>query len=413
MAWFDELNLPGATVTGFFAFVHEDGPDEDDFPDLRAASGTVKFTPTTSAVRVDGGWVGVSPVTATIFEGEIVSGEEDSHPIRLLSTDADVGVDDWAWRATFNIDGARIAPVEFYAPVEGVNITGGLIPVTGAPVEVVTGPPGAGLAIRGQVGSVDDLPTTVPVGTGYLIDGDVYVLGEDGWFNAGPFRGEKGDRGATGIVSITSPEPGVWLVDQVTETDASGLEDLQEALYGKADRTELSDAVDGLSERIDSADTDLDSAALRLDEVEAGLAPALSRLGTAPVAVTFVNNSSASIPNREAVTPDGWTQVGSGTSAIQPVEGGFQTAAPGLYLLSLSGSYGSGTPSGNYEYRLLKNGERILAFYGSSDTSSRSGACAAQIDEGDVISVEYYQSSGSEFLLRPNSFNAITFTRIA
>ena len=67
MAWFDELNLPGSTVTGFFAFVHEDGPDEDDFPDLRAASGTVKFTPTTSAVQPP--LSGASRAQATAWAG--------------------------------------------------------------------------------------------------------------------------------------------------------------------------------------------------------------------------------------------------------------------------------------------------------------------------------------------------------
>src|SRR5690625_955933 len=105
MAWFDDLELPGSTITGRFAFVHEDGPDEDDYPDVSLASGTVTFTATTPAARVDGSWLGIQSVTARIFDGEIVVDEEDLRPVRLLATDANIGVADWAWRATFDVKG--------------------------------------------------------------------------------------------------------------------------------------------------------------------------------------------------------------------------------------------------------------------------------------------------------------------
>lgn len=138
MAWFDDLDLPGATITGHFGFVREDGPDEDDAPDLQVASGTVTFTPTASAVRAGGGWVGIAPVTATVFDGELVVGEEDPRPLRLLSTDADTGVDGWGWEAKFAIEDAQIAPIRFRAPASGVHLTGDdLIPITGLPVEVI------------------------------------------------------------------------------------------------------------------------------------------------------------------------------------------------------------------------------------------------------------------------------------
>lgn len=143
MAWFDDLDLPGATVTGNFAFVREDGPDADDSPDLRSASGSVTFRATAPAVRASGAWVGISPVTAEIFDGEIVVSEEDPRPVRLLSTDADTGVEGWGWEASFDITGASIKPIRFRAPAEGVHLTGdGLIPITGLPVEVIVGPPG-------------------------------------------------------------------------------------------------------------------------------------------------------------------------------------------------------------------------------------------------------------------------------
>src|SRR5690625_3133829 len=143
MAWFDDLELPGSTVTGHFAFVHEDGPDEDDHPDIRLASGTVRFEPTAPAVKAGGAWIGIAPVEAELFEGELVTSEEDLRPPRILSTDADTGVENWGWRATFDIRGASIKPVTFKAPETGVHLTSGdLIPVTGSPVEVVAGPPG-------------------------------------------------------------------------------------------------------------------------------------------------------------------------------------------------------------------------------------------------------------------------------
>lgn len=138
-----------------------------------------------------------------------------------------------------------------------------------------------------------------------------------------------------------------------------------------------------------------------------------SRLGSVAVGVTFVNNSAPSVPTRTEVIPAGWTKVGSGTSPITFEGAGFKTTVPGLYLIALTGSYGNGTVSGNYEYRLLHNGARALAFYGAADVSSRSGSCALQLTAGDLVQVQYYQSSGLTFDLRTSSFNAITFARIA
>lgn len=143
MEWFDDLNLPGSTVTGYFAWVREDGPDEDERPDLELANGAVTFTPTAPAVRTGDSWVGIRPVKARIFNGEIVTDSEDPLPLRILSTDADTGVDNWGWEARFDIDGANIKPIKFRAPASGVHLTGdGLIPITGNPVEVIAGPRG-------------------------------------------------------------------------------------------------------------------------------------------------------------------------------------------------------------------------------------------------------------------------------
>src|SRR5699024_4161121 len=133
----------GSTITGHFAVVHEDCPDEDDYPEVRLASGTVRFEPTAKAVKAGGAWIGIAPVEARIFDGEITVDEVESNRSRILSTDAETGVKDWGWKATFDIAGASIKPVTFKAPESGAHLTSGdLLPITGNPVEVVAGPPG-------------------------------------------------------------------------------------------------------------------------------------------------------------------------------------------------------------------------------------------------------------------------------
>src|SRR5690625_7983322 len=108
MAWFDDLELPGSTITGRFAFVHEDGPDEDDYPDVRLASGTVRFEATAKAVKAGGAWIGIAPVEARIFDGEIIVDEDDPNPPRIPSTDAETGVTEWRWQAMSDVTGAWI-----------------------------------------------------------------------------------------------------------------------------------------------------------------------------------------------------------------------------------------------------------------------------------------------------------------
>lgn len=129
MAWFDELKLPGATIDGYFGFIRADGPDEDDAPDVVLANGTVTFAATVDMARVGGAWLGIRPVTAQIFEGQIVFSEEDPRPVRLLATDVPIGVEDWAWKASFKVDGFRLNDLTFRAPRDTtVNLTADLTP---------------------------------------------------------------------------------------------------------------------------------------------------------------------------------------------------------------------------------------------------------------------------------------------
>lgn len=130
--------------------------------------------------------------------------------------------------------------------------------------------------------------------------------------------------------------------------------------------------------------------------------------------MSFENNSQTKIPNRTDVIPSGWSKIGDADSAISFDSSNkrFTTSVPGLYFINFSGSYGNGTPVGNYEYRILKNGTRVLAFYGSADVSSRSGSVVVSLETTDYINLEYYQSSGSEFIIRQSSFNVVSFLRI-
>ena len=140
MAWFDDLNLPGATITGHFGLVMQDGPDDDDLPDMQLASGTVVLSPTVPAVLHDGAWIGIRPVVAQVFDGELVVNEEDPRPIRVLSTDAVEGVEDWAWTATFHIDGFPLDPFTFKAPTgETVVLTDVAPSVNSVPYRVYQG----------------------------------------------------------------------------------------------------------------------------------------------------------------------------------------------------------------------------------------------------------------------------------
>lgn len=138
MAWFDDLELPGSTITGYFAHVAGDGPDDDNYPDVSTANGTVTLAPTARAVRHGGAWVGIQSVSGVIVEGEIWADETAELPLRVLATDADTGVENWGWTATVTIDGATLPKFTFRAPQSGVHLTGNdIIPVTGSPVEIV------------------------------------------------------------------------------------------------------------------------------------------------------------------------------------------------------------------------------------------------------------------------------------
>ena len=196
MAWFDELNLPGATIDGFFGRVTSDGPDEDDNPDVMLAGGTVTFTATTPAARVDGAWLGIEAVTAHIFEGRLIVSEENPQPVRLLATDANIGVADWAWKATFDIKGFTLAPLTFKAPRSTtVNLTADLIPIESQPYQIIEG----ASIVDAEVDGAGRMRFEMSDGSfTHWIDvpnGEQGIQGE---------RGPKGDKGADGVSASLS-----------------------------------------------------------------------------------------------------------------------------------------------------------------------------------------------------------------
>lgn len=151
--------------------------------------------------------------------------------------------------------------------------------------------------------------------------------------------------------------------------------------------------------------------AARMNHIEGGVEAA----SESKAAVSYVLNTSPSIPHSSSQSPDGWTPVGEQVPAITYVSGsGFRVNTPGTYLVALSGSYGNGPTSGNMEYRVVHNGSRVLATFGANgDTSTRSGTCVVTAAEGDLIAPDYSQTSGSAVTLRPGSFNTITFVQIS
>ena len=257
MAWFDEFNLPGATIDGYFGFIRADGSDEDDYPDVILANGTVTFTATTEAARIDGAWLGIQSVTAQIFEGQIVISEEDPRPVRLLATDAPIGVADWAWRASFRVPGFQLNPLTFRAPRDTtVNLTADLIPIRSQPYQIIEGAsivnaevdgegrmrfemsdgtftqwvdvPNGEQGIQGERGEKGDpgkdgTAANLTMGTvtaGATADAWMTGTATDKQLNLTLPRGQKGDRGEQGVrgpagPSVTRTAPGVFTIEEV------------------------------------------------------------------------------------------------------------------------------------------------------------------------------------------------------
>ena len=198
-----------------------------------------------------------SDLTAQIFEGQIVISEEDPRPVRLLATDAPIGVADWAWRASFNVPGFRLNDLTFRAPRDTtVNLTADLIPIKSQPYQIVEGAsivdaevdgmgkmrfemsdgtytqwvdvPNGEQGIQGVPGEKGDpgkdgTAATLSMGTvtaGATADAWMTGTATDKQLNLTLPRGVKGDRGDIGPrgpagPSITRTAPGVYTIEEV------------------------------------------------------------------------------------------------------------------------------------------------------------------------------------------------------
>ena len=204
MAWFDDFNLPGATIDGYFGFVQADGPDDNDYPDVVLANGAVTFTATTEAARVDGAWLGIEPVKAQIFEGQIVVSEEDPRPVRLLATDAPIGVADWAWRATFDVPGFKLDPLTFRAPRgTTVNLTADLIPIKSQPYQIVEG-----ASIVDAEVNLDEATMRFALSDGSYTSWIDVPNGERGLPGVAGDKGDPGANGAAATIAMGSVTAG-------------------------------------------------------------------------------------------------------------------------------------------------------------------------------------------------------------
>lgn len=153
--------------------------------------------------------------------------------------------------------------------------------------------------------------------------------------------------------------------------------------------------------------------AARMSHIEDGIEAVAAR-----TAVAYALNTSPSIPHGggdSRTVPTGWTVVGEEIPAVtySEADGGFRINTPGIYLVALNGSYSNGPTSGNLEYRVDLNDERILAVFGAGgDVSSRSGVTVARAAEGDLLVPHYAQTSGAAAALRPNSFNTLSIAQV-
>ena len=207
--------------------------------------------------RVDGAWLGIQPVTAHIFEGQIVISEEDPRPVRLLATDAPIGVADWAWKASFNVPGFRLDDLTFRAPRNTtVNLTADLIPIKSQPYQIIEGAsivdaevdgmgkmrfemsdgtytqwvdiPNGEQGIQGVPGEKGDpgkdgTAASLTMGTvtaGSTADAWMTSTATEKQLNLTLPRGQKGDRGDVGPrgpagPGVTRTAPGVFTIEEV------------------------------------------------------------------------------------------------------------------------------------------------------------------------------------------------------
>lgn len=197
-----DCSLPYCTITGTFVAVDADSADADSFPDVQPLNGTITLTPTTNAGRVDDAFAQILPVTVRVLGGQIVD-EQDIPGARILATDANIGVADWAWRASFKFDGLSLDPLTFKAPRgTTVNLTSGLVPIKSQPYQIVEG------------ASIVDSESDTGAGLiRFKLSDGTYTrwvpgVGEKGEKGDPGVKGDRGDDGVAATISMGSVTAG-------------------------------------------------------------------------------------------------------------------------------------------------------------------------------------------------------------
>ncbi|WP_051407500.1 hypothetical protein [Nocardia sp. CNY236] len=219
-------------VVGRFLANIIDGPGVDDLPAFPPLGGTVTFTANAPKVLV----ADAEPDPATYVQlpqhYECVLDEygyltwRGKRGVRLVAPSEATNPSEWTWRVSFEVfyDGDRI-PMEPFSFVVPEYIPGpddndpdtgalGLVDLTlASPVPasagnaVVTGPPGAGIQIDGQVATYDQLPAAPREGVQYIVaaDGLLYVhhAAAGGWPPQGQGIEVRGPAGASDWAGIS------------------------------------------------------------------------------------------------------------------------------------------------------------------------------------------------------------------
>lgn len=194
-SWTSEVLLAHGRVTGRWALAHNDSGDSDLSPDVVGATGTVLMTPTVPAGKSADATVFIAPITGRIVGGVLI--DEDLRAVdgfEVVSTDAEIGVEEWAWLVEVHLDGVRRAlqPEPFWVKVpagETVSLSGVSTPATSEPYEVIEGrrgpqgPRGAGVTgisaegDRLTVAWDDSKSTVITVPTARGIPGTAIEIG--------------------------------------------------------------------------------------------------------------------------------------------------------------------------------------------------------------------------------------------
>ena len=204
-SWIDLITPPHGTVTGQFVAVSYDSADPDQSPDVQPFTGRAILTPTTPMGRVDGALAHIRPVPVRIFGGQIVD-DEDVPGVRILATDAEIGVEDWAWTARIELDdGPKLKPITFKLPTdETVSLSSGVVPIEAVPYQIVQGEPGeSAYEIARRHGY-----------TGTETEWLASTKGERG------IRGERGPEGPYGGTEVTDPQVASYIGADTATTAA-------------------------------------------------------------------------------------------------------------------------------------------------------------------------------------------------